>query len=164
MTIQQAIEILKPEAHTVESLKKAYRAAAKLYHPDINPNGLELMKLVNAAMDLLTSGFDSWSMDSNEPGEETPLTEALQAIFDRIKHCIGIKAEICGTWLWVTGNTRPYKELFKEIGLKWSAPKCSWYWHEPGYRKHSRRTFDLESIRTMWGSRDLETEPLSSLA
>jgi curved DNA-binding protein CbpA len=40
MTIQQAIEILKPEDHTVDSLKRAYRAAAKLYHPDVNPNGL----------------------------------------------------------------------------------------------------------------------------
>ena len=38
---------------TPEIIKTAYREASKKYHPDINPAGGEMMKLVNAAYDVL---------------------------------------------------------------------------------------------------------------
>lgn len=163
MTIQEALSILKPEAHTMDALKSAYRAAALKYHPDRNPHGLEMMKLVNAAMDLLATQFNAWTLYGFE-ADEKPVDEALMAIFDKIKHCVGIKAEVCGTWLWINGNTRAYKDIFKSAGMKWSQNKVAWYWHPEGYRKRSRRTYNMDTIRTMWGSTEMDTEPLTAMA
>ena len=45
MNRTEALNILKPSGNDQESLKKAYRQASLKYHPDHNPDGLELMKL-----------------------------------------------------------------------------------------------------------------------
>lgn len=163
MTIQEALSILKPEAHTMEAVKASYRAMAKQYHPDVNPNGLELMKLINAAFDLLCDQFNAWTLYGFEP-DETPVHEAILAVFEHIKHCIGIKAEVCGTWLWITGNTRAYKDIFKACGMKWSQNKVAWYWHPEGYRRKGRKVYGLDEIRSRYGSQGLETEPLTAVA
>tara|TARA_R110002096_G_scaffold248895_6_gene441288 strand:+ start:188 stop:526 length:339 start_codon:yes stop_codon:yes gene_type:complete len=42
-----------PGELTEASLKQAFRAAAKKYHPDVNPAGGEMMKAVNDAYDTL---------------------------------------------------------------------------------------------------------------
>jgi len=50
MNIYDAAKILGLSGDiTPEQIKAAYREACKTYHPDINPVGEEMMKLVNAA-------------------------------------------------------------------------------------------------------------------
>ena len=40
---------------TQEMVKKAYRQACKVYHPDINPAGTAMMQAVNEAYESLSS-------------------------------------------------------------------------------------------------------------
>jgi len=162
MNMKQATGVLKPEADTSDALKAAYRAACKLYHPDINPNGLEMMKLINTAYEFLKKHIGKWS--HSDRGEGPGLDSQLSAIFDKIKHMVDVNAEICGCWLWVSGNTKVYKTQLKEAGFKWSSNKTAWYWHEAGYHKRSKRTFTMPEIRGLWGSEDLEQEPLTAFS
>src|SRR5574343_217680 len=162
ITIQQAISIIKPEEHTMDSLRKAYRAISKKYHPDVNPNGLEMMKLINMSYDLLVEKFNSWSLAGFHP-DEVSVDELLQEIFEKIKHCSGVKFEVIGSWLWVTGNTRPYKALFKTVGFKWSPNKVAWYWHPGEWKKFSKKRLDLDQIRDIYGSMILEGEKKHSI-
>ncbi len=54
MKISDAAQILEISGTvTPEIVQAAYRAAAKKYHPDLNPAGAEMMKIVNAANDVL---------------------------------------------------------------------------------------------------------------
>ena len=62
MNIYDAIKVLgitDLEKITEEDVKKAYRKASKKYHPDHNPSGEEMMKLVNEAHSALESARKS---------------------------------------------------------------------------------------------------------
>ena len=67
-------------------------------------------------------------------------------------HLPGIKAEICGTWVWVTGSTKPVKDSLKAMGFHWAPRKRAWYWHAGKYRRRHRTEFSMNEIRFMHGS------------
>ena len=159
--MEQALNVLRPQGNSEGDLKSAYRQACKKYHPDINPDGLELMKVVNAAYAFLRKHINKWNF--NNQTNDTSLTEAMQAIFDKIRHFSKIKIEVCGAWIWVSGETQRYKKQLKEFGLRWAPKKKQWYWNDGKYRKKSKRVLDMNEIRTLYGSVELETEPLKQV-
>ena len=153
MNITQALNILKPEGNSFEDLKKAYRKAAKKYHPDVNPDGLELMKIVNAAFEFLKN--NKWSYDQTT--EESGIDQVIADLFEKIKNFVGIKAEVCGSWLWISGNTYKYKSKLKEYGFKFASKKKKWYWRPEDYKKRTKKIFTMEEIRSTFGSVNLDS-------
>jgi len=161
MTREQALNVIRPTGETLDDLKNAYRQACKKYHPDLNPHGLELMKVVNIAYEFLKEHFGKWSCDQQT--DDTSLTDKMQAVFNDIKHFVNVKTEVCGSWLWLSGETWRYKKELKTLGLKWASKKQMWYWNDGTYRKRTKRVFDMNEIRARYGSVDLEQEPLSAV-
>ncbi len=164
MTKLEALAILRPENNTSTALKTAYRKAATFYHPDKANGNEEVMKLVNSAYEILKNDF--WTpYEQRAANKETPLTEQLQKIWDEISHFEGIKAEIIGSWLWLGGNTKLYKEQLKKIGFKWAPKKKLWYFHaDKGYRRYSKKESSIDDIRTKYGSTDLRSKKKRAIA
>ncbi len=160
----EALSILRPENSSEKALKAAYRKAAIFFHPDKASGNLEMMKLVNAAYEVLKGEF--WTpYEQRAANRETPLTEQLQKVWDEISHFEGIKAEIIGSWLWVGGNTRAYKEQLKKIGFKWAPKKKLWYFHaDKGYRRYSKKESSIDDIRSRYGSTDLRSKKKRAIA
>jgi curved DNA-binding protein CbpA len=80
MTLSDAAKILcLSGAITPKDVKKAYRAAALKYHPDKNPAGEEMMKLINEAFDVLKSFEGELEQQSDDDYSEA-LNDALNAI------------------------------------------------------------------------------------
>lgn len=161
MNFQEAINILKPQGNSEKELKSAYRTMSKKYHPDKAFGNEEMMKLVNAAFEFLKKYMGKWEVrasDFENMNTGSAIDECIADIFAKIAKCKGIDAEICGTWLWVSGNTKFYKNIFKQAGMKFSGKKKAWYWHPKGWKKKSRRTWDMDEIREQFGSQTLETE------
>lgn len=162
MNFSEALGILRPLGDSQDDLRAAYRTAARKYHPDINPNGLELMKLINLAYEFLKKHSGKWSRAKDQtagPGLDTILAD----LFDKIKTFRDINTEICGAWMWISGNTRTYKTELKNLGFRWSKNKAAWYWHKPGYKKYGKRTFSMGEIRKTWGSYEMDQEPLKAV-
>ena len=107
---------------TQGDIKKAYKKACSKYHPDKNPAGLEIMKMVNVAYDTLKNfdGQASVTQDAAQYGDE--VANALNKISG-----LGLIIEICGAWVWVTGKTKEQRELLKISGFKWAPKKECWY-------------------------------------
>ena len=61
-----------------EDTKAAYRAACKKYHPDINPVGEEMMKIINQAYDALKDYTGEMCSEQTDYGDL--LNDALNAI------------------------------------------------------------------------------------
>ena len=158
----EALNVIKPQGNESGDLKTAYRQACKKYHPDVNPHGLELMKVINAAYALLTKHINKWN--HTQQNNDISSTGKMQAIFDKIKHFEGINAEVCGSWLWVSGNTRKYRTELKAAGLFWARKKVQWYWRPADYKKRSKRVFSMDEIRLTYGSYDLDQEPMKAIA
>lgn len=142
---------------TLEELKKEYKKLVFKYHPD-RPNGnTQIMQEINAEYDRLFARLKnvhkSASGETYTAKEETTETpEQFRTILEKLIHLDGIDIEICGTWLWITGNTYPNRDTLKELHFKYSKNKNAWYYHEEGYQKHSKKSFTLEQIRDLWGS------------
>ncbi len=155
MTKKEALTILNPSECQEKALKQAYRAAALKYHPD-HGGDERLMKLVNLAFEVLKDGF--WTpYEGRSAAKEVPLTEEVKAKWEEISHFPLIRAEIIGTWIWVSGQTWRYKKQLKALGFKWSYGKNAYYWHHyKGYRKLNGRQYDMDDIRSKFGSNDLQ--------
>jgi hypothetical protein len=132
---------------TPATTKLAYRLLCKKYHPDRNPAGLEIMQLVNVAYSIVKDEtcLSEATTESATYGEH--LADALNAI---INHDVHI--EICGAWVWVSGNTRDIKEILKEAGFKWAPKKLMWYYRPDDYKSSGRGKHNIEEIRFKYGS------------
>lgn len=132
-----------------EAIKAAYQAACSKYHPDRNPAGLEMMKLVNAAWAALSDyKADMSAVDSDEElnlGEE--MNAALNAVIG-----LGLDIEICGSWIWVSGDTKPHKEALKAAGYHWAPKKLMWHWRPEGSKSWSRGKYSMDEVRARHGS------------
>lgn len=131
-----------------KTVKAAYRAACKKYHPDLNPAGDEMMKLVNAAFDALKDYTGKIEQEQSQQHYGDHLNDALNAVLG----LSGLVIEICGAWLWVTGDTKPHKEALKEAGFKWASKKKAWYFRPEDYRSRSRGSSSLDDIREKYGT------------
>ena len=97
---------------TAEELKKAYRTWAKKLHPDLGGNAEEFKQMQNEYEKM-------WerlkNVHQNAQGEtytketdETP--QEFIHIINVLITLVGVEVEICGKWIWVSGNTKAHKE------------------------------------------------------
>lgn len=148
MNIYDAAKILAVSGEiTPDQIKAAYVTACKKYHPDINPAGAEMMKVINAAYDVLREYSGTIKDEQSEYGEL--FNNALNMVLP----LSGVVVEICGVWLWVTGETRQHKNVLKESGFKWAPKKKAWYFRPEQFRSFSRGKATLAEIREKYGSK-----------
>lgn len=59
--------------------------------------------------------------------------------------------EVIGVFLWVLGNIKFYKEELKVLNMKWSNNKKFWYLVFDGYKKCSKKKYNMSDICNMYG-------------
>ena len=74
-----------------------------------------------------------------------------------------ITIEVCGSWIWVSGNTYPHKEELKQYGLKYASKKKQWYWHNEAFRKKGKKALSMDDIRSYYGSTEVQTEAIKRI-
>lgn len=153
---------------TLEELKKEYKKLVFKHHPD-KGGRTEDMQEINAEYDALfhrlKNTHKSASGETYTAKQETTETpEQFKTILEKLIHLDGIEIEICGTWIWISGNTYENREILKELRFKYSKNKNAWYYHEEGYRKHSKKSFTMDEIRDLWGSEKVNLEHQDRLA
>lgn len=131
------------ECQTVAEAKKLYYRLAQINHPD-HGGDAEKMKAINAE-------FETFCKNGPE-AERDDLPEEFMNVIARVITLDGLQAEICGRWVWVTGNTYVHKDALKAAGFRWASKKKAWYWRkEEDAVKGSHRT-TMEHIRQKYGS------------
>lgn len=148
---------------SLDELKAEYRRLVKKFHPDRGGDA-ETMKAINNEHDevfeLLKKQHNA-SADEFHQTTETP--EEFREIIEKLIKLDGLEIELCGSWLWIGGNTKEHKDALKAAGCKWSSNKKLWYWHhvEEGRRWHKgNRT--MSEIRTKYGSQTFNGNTESS--
>lgn len=159
MNIAQAAEILSMETGAIDqtAVTAAYRRAAMAYHPD-RGGSTEMMQAVNQAYAMLQA-FEGEVTASNQEGYGAALNDAINAIVA----LYGLSIEVCGCWVWVSGDTKKHKDDLKVAGYRWASKKHMWYFRPEGWTRSARGTWDMDKIRTAHGSQSVTSRPSAQL-
>jgi len=140
-----------------QEIKNMYRELAFEHHPD-KGGSTKVMQDINTwyhrslkKCDNIEYGQYKYSYDWKR---ESHLADKIFEVIN----LDGIKIELCGVWLWITGDSYPHRLLLKNLGFKYSGNKKAWYYHEGAYRKHGKKRFTLYQIRKSFGSKVLSEE------
>lgn len=90
--------------------------------------------------------------------EPVDYTAQHDAVISQTEHLTILSIEVCGSWLWISGDTKPNKDVLKAAGL-WYAPKkekeMKPYFTTgtrmgclPGYSIKKCHTVDIEALTT----------------
>jgi len=141
---------------TLEELKKQYRELAHEHHPD-NGGNLETMKAINNEYGELFPKLkdihqtkDGTTYTTKEPNAET--SDQFIDLINELMQMDNIVIEVIGCFVWVSGDTRPYKEKLKELNFKWHSKKICWYLAPEDYKRRSRKDYGMEELRSMYGT------------
>lgn len=161
---------------TLEELRKQYRDLLKKFHPDNENGSEEITKAINAEYEQLFKVLKNRheNKTSNSTDSRSKKThdnmkwnfeedEKLREVLNKVIHFENITIEIIGNWVWLSGNTYPYRNELKEFGFKWASQKKTWYWHSEAFRKKSHRNLSMNDIRDYFGSTEFETDERKKL-
>ncbi len=143
------------ECKTAEQLKAAYKKLILKNHPD-NGGDPEICKAINAEYEAAWERLKNIHTDKDGNFYEKETSETAAEYMDLISKLVkmaGVSVELCGSWLWLTGNTKEYKDQIKALGFKWAKNKAAWYFHREPYRKHNNKKMSMDDIRRMYGSK-----------
>ncbi len=145
------------ECKTKAELKVRFKELLKVNHPD-NGGDVQIMQKINAEYDKLLKILPEKEKENKKATKEnntSNLSKALQDAIRKVSIIPGLNVEVCGTWIWVSGNTYPAKELLKNASFKFSGKKKMWYFHEETesvYKRWHKKETDMETIRNKYGS------------
>lgn len=154
---------------TLEELKHTYKKLALIHHPDCGGDE-EIMKVLNNEYEELFEQLKN--KHTNKDGvyyeketEETP--KEWQELIDKLLSLkmIGVVIEVIGSFLWISGNTKPYKEQLGKggLGMKWSPKKQAWYQSPKNYRRYGKKDFNMNDIRQMYGSQQFKEKKIQQI-
>lgn len=145
---------------TLDQLKQEYKRLAKIHHPDCGGDDAT-MAAINAEFDELSKKLpkETATGETYQPrDEEREAPEKFREAVAATLNMDGVTVELCGSWLWVTGNTYPNRERLKEAGYRFSKNKVAWYWHDENSVSHSKKRYSLDEIRLMHGSETIRNQ------
>lgn len=132
---------------TLEDLKREYRKLALKHHPDRGGDA-EIMKTINLEYEKM---FKILQSESKNTYEKTESVNEFMDIINRIIN-LNVNIEICGVYIWVSGNTYSVKDTLKQAGFWWASKKSMWYWKPEGVTSGKHKTWDMDKIRGTYGS------------
>jgi len=148
---------------TVAAIKSKYRELAKKFHPDLGGDE-EVMKAVNNEYhDALKGKHKSTSTDKDSGKEYTYYynKNVEQGIVDKLRELLGLDLpsnviiELVGTWLWISGDTKPHKDVLGKNGAKlfWHSKRKMWYFRTKTSARKGRYNKDasFDSIKAAYG-------------
>jgi curved DNA-binding protein CbpA len=150
---------------TIEDAKKQYYKLCLKWHPDMQGGDLEVMKAINAEWDYIKRHNYNIHEDAHgnvytDKSQDTPdnVTENFAAIIEALINLEGLEIEICGSFIWIGGNTYEHKATIKGLGFRWANKKKMWFLAPEGWRKKSHRELTMGEIRDTYGSQKVPSK------
>lgn len=144
---------------TVADIKKLYRMLAMRNYPDRGGDHATMQE-INRQYAAALKTCDGQVNLGDDKKEHTYRYDAQkeQAIIDFIDQLIrsgalvaGVDAFLIGTWVWITGETKPVKDTLKELGCKWHSKRVCWFWNADEKRSwYSNK--GLSSLAAQYGA------------
>lgn len=151
MAISKKIKESFANAETLVELKNVYLEASKKYV------GTKSMKEINNLWEKYFDEVKTWNKTKDGKKYEKSTTEEVGDFvlaITTLKSVENINLKMIGSWLWVTGDTKPVKDTLKEVGCRYAPNKQAWY-IAPSGAKRSKKHYTLEQIEEMYGAEEV---------
>lgn len=143
------------KCRNIDELKKEFHRLALIHHPD-KGGDVTMMQAINSEYEIhLRYLVDNPGVNTDEKynaSDEYDIGQRYRDIIEKIIHLPNIEIEICGKWIWISGNTYSVKDELKAAGFWWASLKKKWYWRPPEQAYKKNRTKPMEWIRGTYGS------------
>ena len=145
---------------TIEAIKKQYHQLALKHHPD-RGGRLEDMQAINAEFDVLRKRY--YNVHESQSGatyrddtQDAPddVTSHFEEIIAELLKCDGLAIEVCGSFIWCTGNTYEHKAQLKAMKFRWASRKKAWFLAPEGWTKQGPE-WSMSKIRSKHGSQGI---------
>ena len=151
---------------TPAEIKAKYRELAMEWHPDRPHNedrqdeATEQMKAINAAYHAALKAADGHTETGPDGRDHTYRYNAAneEAATKIISELLSLQMEgvdiaLIGAWVWVSGNTKQYKNALGRDGLrlKWHSIRAAWYWKPEGWRSKYNDKATLADLAEVYG-------------
>jgi len=136
------------ECRTLDEVKREYKRLVLLYHPDRGGDTAtmqEINRQYQVVMTDPTFGFCQAKEEAREDFIKFP--EIIEKIIR-----LDVTIEVCGNWIWLSGNTYSYKEELKKNGFFFAPKKSMWYWRPKDFKSANTKPKDMDYIRSRYGS------------
>ena len=141
----------------IEDAKKQYHKLALKYHPDRGGTD-EAFTQINKEWEWLQKHNYNIHRDMEgniyvDDNQDIPdeVTEKYATLINALIRLDGVGIEICGTFIWLSGNTYEWRKPIKALGFKYSRNKKMWYM-APTKRRARNNNWSIERIRAAHGS------------
>lgn len=163
------------DVKTFDELKRAYRDLMKKYHPDLNPGKekecTEIAKVINNEFEYLFKVLPNERVNAEgktyEAHKEFKTPKQYMDIINQFIRFNNIQIDIIGSWIWISGDTKPIKEVLKEFNFKWHSVRLCWYLKFTT-RKSELCNLNLDELQEKFGGErfntNKENNKISSLA
>jgi hypothetical protein len=136
------------ECRTLDEVKRAYKRLALLHHPDRGGQTAMMQEINRQYEEIMRDpsyGFTKAKQEAQEDFIKFP--EIIEQIirFD-------LTIEVCGNWIWLSGNTIAYKDELKCIGFYFAPKKSMWYWRPKDFKSANNKPKEMDYIRRKYGS------------
>lgn len=145
---------------TVDEIKKVYRSLAFEHHPDRGGDHATMQTINRQYHDALKRCDNQKSTTDNGKEyayryDENLEQSTIEAIYKLISlNMAHVTIALIGTWVWVTGDTKPHKDALKAIGCRWHRERECWFYtakpHKGFYSKNG-----LLSLAKKYGYADM---------
>lgn len=134
------------DCHSLDEVKKEYKRLALVHHPD-KGGDTAIMQEINRQYEemMLHPSFAEAKAEAQEDFIKFPEIISQIIGFD-------ITIEVCGNWIWLTGNTYAYRKELRESGFFFAPKKSMWYWRPKDFKSANSKPKDMDYIRSKYGS------------
>jgi|694.fasta_scaffold19382_4 hypothetical protein len=143
--------------NSLDELKKQYHSLALKYHPDREGGSTELFQALQLEFETLTDNYlKNQKFTASDAKNEIIIDETIKAIIMELMEFETIKIELVGTWIWISGNTYPIKDVLKKLNFKFAPVKKMWYLNTTGEKIRSKGDKTIDQIRNKYGSTEIK--------
>lgn len=135
-----------------DEAKKQFKKLCIELHPDNKETGnAEKFKQMFNEFQNLDKANETTNETANE--KEIEISESMQNIILELSKYDFINMFLCGSWLWISGNTFQIKEILKSLNCKFAPNKKMWFYTET--KSSGRGNMDIEEIKTRYGTKEI---------
>ena len=146
----------------IETLRQEFRTLCFSLHPDKGGDRFEFGSMKEEYEHLIEKLARTEATKAAAENRDCKFTfegeAALMEALQKFMEIPGITIEICGSWLWIAGNTFPVYKLIKNKGAKFSKSKKKWYFSPYMSERKRRGHYSMNQIRKRFGTETVESE------